>query len=65
MACIDVAFGRLDEYLISRLALNWRQDVWEEAQQILITSSVSEREVLRQTLESRVMLRSSLLTFGK
>lgn len=65
MAFIDVAFGRLDEYLISRLVTNWRKHVWEEAQQMLVTGSVSEREELRQSIENRVMRRSRLLTYGK
>lgn len=64
MAWIDVAFGRLDEYLISRLITHWRQDVWEDAQRLLITSSVSEREILRQAIEARVLRRARLLAYA-
>lgn len=65
LARIDVAFGRLDEYLISRLIRSWRQDVWEDAQRMLITGDVSEREVLRQTIEARVMKRARLVAYGQ
>lgn len=64
MAWIDVAFGRLDEYFISRLISNWRQDVWEDAQRMLITGSLPEREILRQTIEKRVIKRGRLFIPG-
>ena len=65
MALIDRAFGRLDEYLLSRLISSWRQDVWEKAQEMLAAENDQEREILRQSLENRVMRRTRMLSFNK
>ncbi len=61
MALIDRAFGRLDEYLLSRLISSWRQDVWEKAQEMLLAESPAEREALRRKVEASVMRRGRLL----
>ncbi len=63
MALIDRAFGRLDEYLLSRLIRNWRQGVWEEAQRMLAAKDARQREHLRGAIEAEVMRRAKLLAF--
>lgn len=64
MKWIDIGMGRIDEYLISRLISDWRQDVWAEAQQMLLTSGAEERERLRRLVEAGVMRRSDYLQRG-
>ena len=44
MEFIDTGFGRLDERLISNLIRNWRENVWNNAIQILSNESMEYRE---------------------
>ena len=44
MEFIDNVFGRLDELLISNLIRNWRENVWNNAIQILSNDSMEYRE---------------------
>ncbi|HSM25818.1 MAG TPA: DUF5995 family protein [Anaerolineaceae bacterium] len=44
MEFIDNVFGRLDELLISNLIRNWRENVWNNAIQILSNESMEYRE---------------------
>lgn len=62
---IDQAFGRLDEYLLSRLISSWRQNVWENTQKMLATDSPAEREILRLEVERHVLHRGKVLSLGK
>lgn len=61
MALVDLAFGRLDEYLLSKLISSWRQDVWESAQEMLAAESAVEREGMRLEIEASVMRRGKIL----
>lgn len=61
LAFIDRAFGRLDEYLLSRLITHWRQEVWETTQVMLAQKEEHILEALRQNLESDVCRRAKLL----
>lgn len=61
----DILFGPLDEWLISRLIENWREQVWEQAVQRIASSDAEVREALRcsieadcLTLSDRILLRS-------
>lgn len=64
MGWIDKAFGRLDEYLLSRLITTWRKDVWDNALQIMETKENNNRELIRISIENHVCRRSNLLAFG-
>lgn len=61
MSWIDNAFGRVDEYLLSKLITNWRQEVWDQACVLLGTSTDEKREVLRLKLENSVLKRNKLI----
>lgn len=61
MALVDRVFGRLDEYLLSRLIQSWRQDVWEKTQEMLKAATNAEREKLRLDIEVSVMRRGKIL----
>ena len=61
MQVIDVAFGRLDEYLLSRLISSWRAEVWENAMRMLESSSDHDREEIRIQLEAEVVRKGNLI----
>lgn len=54
MGWIDKAFGRVDEYLLSRLITTWRKDVWDNALNIMETMESERREKLRLAIEEQV-----------
>lgn len=64
MRWIDVAFGRLDEYLLSRLITNWRQDVWDDVQQMLAIDAITKKEIIRQNIEQKVLQRGKYLSLS-
>lgn len=55
LAFIDVVFGRVDEYLISRLISSWREDVWNNTQGMLQLATEAEKEVFRKKIETEVL----------
>ncbi len=61
MAIVDRAFGRLDEYLISRLIRHWRSEVWEGAESLLRENEPKAREAIRQDLERKVLRLGDIL----
>lgn len=61
---LDAGMGRLDEYLISRLIIGWREDVWEHAQQLLMARNKEEYELLRRDLEADVLKMGSRISLG-
>lgn len=62
MDLIDQAFGRMDEYLLSKLITNWRQEVWDQACSLLVISDELEREEIRKKLEASVLKRNKLIS---
>jgi hypothetical protein len=58
---IDKAFGRLDEWLISRLITRWRDQVWSLAIQWLECTSHDERESLIRQVESISLRRGEFI----
>lgn len=52
---IDRLFGRMDEFLISRLISNWREEVWENSQKLLAMETVEEREQFLEKIEMDVL----------
>lgn len=63
MAIIDTLFGRLDEYLLSKLIRGWRTEVWERTVLMLELSDKQECPVLIQQLENDVESRSRQFLF--
>lgn len=61
LAFIDRAFGRPDEYLLSRLITHWRQEVWETTPVMLAQNEEHILEALRQNLESDACRRAKSL----
>lgn len=61
MGWIDKAFGRMDEYLLSRLITSWRQEVWDQACGMIAVSEETQREVLRISIEKSVIKRNKLI----
>jgi len=49
MDVVDKLMGRLDEWLVTRMITNWRQQVWQQAVQMMETPH--ERESLREQVE--------------
>jgi DNA-directed RNA polymerase subunit N (RpoN/RPB10) len=62
MGWIDTAFGRVDEYLLSRLITSWRQEVWDQACVLMSSSDMDEQENIRLKLENSVLKRNHLIS---
>ena len=60
---LDKLFGRMDEYLISRLIISWRGDVWDRTQKLLQMESEEKREAFRKELEQDVLQRAKVISF--
>lgn len=58
LRAMDWALGPLDEHLAARLIRGWREEVWQQAQQMLATSDPDERADLRRLLAERSLDRS-------
>ncbi|WP_211206524.1 DUF5995 family protein [Aequorivita sublithincola] len=58
---VDLLLGRMDEYLISKLITNWREDVWEKTQELLEIEHSEEHEVFRLKLEKSVLKRAETI----
>jgi len=52
---IDKLFGRLDEFIISKLITSWREEVWENTQKLLQLEKLEEREQFRKKIERNVL----------
>lgn len=59
---IDRLFGRMDEYLISRLIISWREDVWDNTQELLNIEDSDGREDFRLKLEKEVLHRGNMIS---
>lgn len=55
MQLVDVVFGRVDEWLISRLITGWREQVWEQAVQRISAPDADVREAQRFQVEMGCM----------
>ena len=61
MKVLDNLMGRVDEWFLSELITNWRTDVWHESCTILMAESDQQIELLRISLEEKVMKKATLL----
>jgi hypothetical protein len=55
---LDWALGPLDEHMAARLIRQWREDVWQQAMQMLATTDPDERADLRRLLAAQSITRS-------
>lgn len=58
LALADRLCGGLDEWLISRLIADWRDEVWERAVRLLETTDDAERADLRHATEQAALARA-------
>jgi len=56
MNAVDKMMGRLDEWLVIRLIINWRQDVWQQA--VRIMEAPQDREFIRAQVERTTQRRA-------
>ena len=63
MGLLDTGMGRLDEFLISQLIADWRDEVWDNAQQMMKISEPDELEQFRKSLEEDVLKTGSRISF--
>ncbi len=60
MDLIDRVMGRLDEKLLSGLISQWREDVWEDAQNLLRTVHAESE---RRKIEAKTLKRAELMVW--
>jgi hypothetical protein len=65
MDLVDKAFGRLDEWMISRVISNWRTRDWEYAMRWLETPGAEERDELRRRLEAQTLGLADVILLGR
>lgn len=58
LGVVDWALGPLDEHMAARLIRRWREDVWQQAMQILAAPDPDERADLRRLLAAQSLERS-------
>ncbi len=61
MDVVDKSLGRFDEWLISRMITNWRDEVWDEAIAILSAADAQERQRLLVRFESSALNRADAI----
>jgi hypothetical protein len=58
LGIVDWALGPLDEHMAARLIRRWREEVWQQAMQMLATADPDERADLRRLLADQSLERS-------
>jgi hypothetical protein len=61
LGVVDWALGPLDEHMAARLIRCWREEVWQQAMQMLATADPDERADLRRLLADQSLERSQLI----
>src|SRR5690554_1596663 len=59
---VDALLGRLDEYLISRLVTNWREDVWRNTQELMKFKEGHHYEIFRLQLETQALKKANTIS---
>lgn len=52
---LDRLLGPVDEWLVSKMIGQWREEVWQTAVTLLNTPTPAERETIRQQMETRAL----------
>ncbi len=58
LGVVDWALGPLDEHVAARLIRRWREDVWQQAMQMLAATEPDDRADLRRLLAAQATARS-------
>jgi hypothetical protein len=58
---VDDLFGPVDEFLVSRMIANWRDEVWEQAVTMVEAPDSETRDALRSQVEVGAMRRAHIL----
>ena len=58
LGLVDWVLGPLDEHVAARLIRHWREEVWQQAMQMLATTDPDERADLRRLLAAQSAARS-------
>ncbi|MFD2200213.1 DUF5995 family protein [Shivajiella indica] len=61
LAVLDKLMGRMDEWLLSKMIISWRSDVWKISQLLLEAKNPELREEIRQRQEYQVLKRGEQL----
>ena len=61
MEWVDRSMGNLDEWLISRLIRAWRDEVWEQASEMLNAGNREDRFLLTSQLEAKALGRGEAI----
>lgn len=61
LGVVDWVLGPLDEHAAAGLIRRWREEVWQQAMQILATQDPDERADLRRLLADRSQARSEMI----
>lgn len=61
MQLADILLGRADEWLVSRMIGNWREDVWGHAQSLLCAADPETRQRLTREVEQKALGRANLI----
>ncbi|MFN3372543.1 MAG: DUF5995 family protein, partial [Chloroflexus sp.] len=62
MSILDHAFGPLDEWCTAHLIRNWRNDVWQQAVQMIATNDGAARAAARQHVDRIATQRARLIS---
>jgi len=65
MDVLDKMLGPLDEWLISQLITNWRDEVWDETVGLLTTVDIEEQRKLLVQIEATTLKRAEAILFHK
>lgn len=58
---LDRSLGRADEWMVSHMIANWRDDVWHQAGDMLDCGDHVERDALRREIEARALARAQAI----
>lgn len=64
MDTIDTLFGSLDEWCTARLIRNWRDDVWQQAMDLIHAQDPQARSAMRHLADARAIERMQLVVTG-
>ncbi|UCC87161.1 MAG: hypothetical protein JSV81_20280 [Anaerolineales bacterium] len=57
----DKMLGPIDEWIVSQLLTSWRDEVWSQGVRLIQLSKPSERETLRQQIETTALKRAKTI----
>jgi len=64
MQLIDSVFGRLDEFLLSKLINYWREDVWQNAIDLVEVENVEDEKKLYIEIEKQALQKMKFINLS-